>query len=360
MVLSLLNIKGADVLVVDDDERNRRLLCKRLEVDGYSCRQAANGRDALQAVAALPPDLILLDIMMPEMDGFEVVTRLKQEEGSRTIPVIMITALEDKASVIRALSSGAEEYLTKPIDATELHVRVRNMLRLKRSADHLRNHNEHLEAEVSKRTADLQRSFMATLDSLGRAADFRDDETGAHVRRISYYSRELARELEMDDDYCDHIFHASPLHDIGKIGTPDAVLFKPGPLNEQEWRVMKQHTTAGWGILTGLNSPYTDMGCEIALCHHERWDGGGYPSGLAGAAIPLAARIMQICDVYDALRSKRPYKPAFSHDKATRIIVDGDGRTDPSHFDPAVLAAFRVCADRFDAIFAAHSKSHAE
>ncbi|TLS65651.1 response regulator [Mariprofundus erugo] len=287
MAFSLLNIKGADILVVDDDERNRRLLCKRLEADGYCCRQAANGRDALQAVAATPPDLILLDIMMPEMDGFEVVTRLKQEDGSRTIPVIMITALEDKASVIRALSSGAEEYLTKPIDATELHVRVRNMLRLKRSADHLKNHNEQLEAEVCKRTADLQQSFMATLDSLGRAADFRDDETGAHVRRISYYSRELARELGMDDDYCEQIFHASPLHDIGKIGTPDAVLFKEGPLNEDEWRVMKQHTTAGWGILTGLNSPYTDMGCEIALGHHERWDGGGYPSGLAGAAIPL-------------------------------------------------------------------------
>ena len=197
----------------------------------------------------------------------------------------------------------------------------------------------------------LHDSFVESIYSLMRAAEYRDDETGAHVKRISYYTKVLAEQMGMDDDFCDQIFYASAMHDIGKIGIPDHILLKPSGLTPDELEIMKTHTVIGGKIMAGNTSPYLQLGMQIALAHHERWDGGGYPYGLKGDAIPLSARIMQLADVYDALRSKRPYKTALDHKKTVEIITKGDGRTEPSHFDPAVLAAFQKSADAMDEVF---------
>jgi putative two-component system response regulator len=191
---------------------------------------------------------------------------------------------------------------------------------------------------------------------LTRAAEYKDEDTGAHVRRISYYSRELARRLGLNEDFVDKIFFASPMHDIGKIGIPDHILLKPGSFTPDEWEVMKGHAAMGAKILGNSKSPYLKMGAEIALNHHERWDGGGYPNAKRGEAIPLAARIMNICDIYDALRSKRPYKPAFDHLKSMDIITRGDGRVQPEHFDPVILAAFKQYHQTFSDIFETYTE----
>ena len=239
----------------------------------------------------------------------------------------------------------------------DLKIRVRNLLRLKEFSDFLRGHNQILEAQVKERTSELQEAFVESIFTLMRAAEFRDDETGAHVKRISYYTHELAEQIGMDKEFCDLIFYASPMHDIGKIGIPDHILLKSGHFEPAEWEVMKSHTTIGPKILENNSSPYLKMGHDIAMGHHERWDGSGYPKGIKGEDIPLPARIMQLVDVYDALRSKRPYKPAFGHVKAMDIILKGDIRTMPSHFDPAVLEAFQRRAGTMEEIFSACGES---
>ena len=347
--------KTPTILVVDDDERNLKLLDSLLQAAGYRTALAADGREALQRVAENPPDVILLDVMMPELDGFEVAARLKREERTRTIPIIMVTALDDRDSRLRALDAGAEDFLTKPVDRAELTTRVRNLLKLKEYSDFLVNCNQVLENRVHERTEQLASSYRETIFTMTRAAEYKDEETGAHVRRISYYTADLASCLGLDAEFRDTIHHASPMHDVGKIGIPDKILGKPGKFTPKEWEIMKTHSTLGGKLLAGAASPYLRMGAEIALGHHERWDGGGYPAGLAGERIPLSARIMNICDQYDALRSKRPYKPALPHERVMEIITAGDGRTLPAHFDPAVLAAFVQCAPSFNDIYAEHS-----
>jgi len=246
---------------------------------------------------------------------------------------------------------GAEEFLNKPVDRAELWIRVRNMLRLKEYQNFLAEHNRILEDQVAERTQALRDAYKDTIFTMVRAAEFKDEETGAHVQRISFYCRDMAEELGMDAHFCDELFHASPMHDIGKIAIPDAVLLKPGGFTPEEWAVMKGHAAFGAKILERGGSPYTKMGAEIALNHHERWDGTGYPNGSRGEAIPFPARLMNIADVYDALRSKRPYKPAFTHERAVEIITVGDGRTQPGHFDPQVLDAFGRCAERWREIY---------
>lgn len=339
------------ILIVDDEELNRNLLTVMLEYEGYKIKTAIDGESALKSVMLDPPDLILLDVMMPGMDGNEVVNTLKDNPVTKSIPVIMVTALDNKEAKLAALKSGAEDFLTKPVDRAELLLRVRNMLRLKSYSDLLSNYNETLEAEVEVRTAELESAYKDTIITMVRAAEFKDEDTGAHVRRIGHYSSMLAKLLGLDKTQVNALFYASLMHDIGKIGIPDDILFKTTPFTPEEWKTMKTHSEIGAEILKKGDSPFVRMGAEIALNHHERWDGTGYPKGISGEAIPLSARIMAVCDVYDALRSKRPYKPAFSHQKAVKIITEGDGRTLPEHFDPTVLAAFAAHPEYFEEIY---------
>jgi len=344
----------ATVLVVDDQLHNVKLLEALLHAEGYATIAARNGSEALALAATNMPDLILLDIMMPDMDGFETVARLKADPRTKPVPVIMVTALDDRESKMRALEAGAEEFLSKPIDRADLRVRVRNLLRLKEYGDFLADHNRILEEQVRQRTAQIEEAYRDTVFTLVRASEHKDEETGHHIRRISYYCKEMAAAMDLPADFRSAIYHASPMHDIGKIGIADHVLLKPGGFTPREWVIMRTHCTLGASILGSGTSPYIRMGAEIALNHHERWDGSGYPNGLKGEAIPLAARIMQICDVYDALRSRRPYKPAIDHARTIEIITRGDGRVEPGHFDPEVLACFTTLADKFAAIYDKH------
>jgi putative two-component system response regulator len=309
-------------------------------------------KEALALAAEKEFDLILMDALMPDMDGFETVTKLKAHPATQPVPVIMITALEDRDSKLRALEAGAEEFLSKPIDLSDITVRVRNLLRLKDYSDFLKELNRILEEKVADRTFQLEDSYRETLLALVRAAEFEDQETGSHVRRIGDYCRSLAQALALPSDFADAIYVSSPMHDIGKIGIPDHILLTPGELTSEECAVMKTHSALGARILDFGRSPYSRMGAEIALNHHERWDGSGYPAGRKGEEIPVSARITQICDVDDALRSMRPYKPAIDHLHAVKAISQGDGRTRPSHFEPKVLACFLRQANQFEEMYA--------
>jgi putative two-component system response regulator len=342
----MMNIKGK-ILAVDDTAASLKLLTDLLKVEGYEVRSAINGAMALHAASLSPPDLVLLDIRMPVMDGYEVCRRLKACASTCDVPVIFLSAASETLDKVQGFEVGAVDYVTKPYQREELLARVRTHLEL-----HQLRH--HLEAMVQTRTSQLISSHRETIVTMTRAASYKDEQTGSHVARVSYYCVELARAMGMSDEFCDTIQYASPMHDIGKIAIPDAILGKTGAFNPDEWKIMKSHTTLGAQMLAGSDSPYLVMGAEIALGHHEQWEGGGYPAGISGEAIPLPARIMQICDVYDALRSTRPYKAALSHEQSVEIILSGDGRTQPAHFDPAVLEAFKNCTRRFADIFKAH------
>lgn len=348
------------ILIVDDQSSNIRLMETLLQAEGYQTISASNGREALTLAAVEKPDLILLDIMMPDMDGFEAVKHLKADPLSQSIPVIMITALDDQETKLRALEAGAEEFLTKPVVRVDLTMRVRNLLRLKKYGDLLNNQKTIQEELVRVRTAELETSYRDTVLTLVRAAERKDEETGQHIQRVSLYCKLIATAMGLPIQTCDAIFHASPMHDIGKIGIPDSVLLKVGPLTPEEWEIMKTHCDLGAQILSTGTSPYIRVGAEIALNHHEHWDGTGYPNGLKGTAIPLSARIMQICDVYDALRSHRPYKPCFTHQRSVEIITQGDGRTRPEHFDPVVLALFYQNHSKFNEIFDGNTDASVE
>ena len=339
------------ILIVDDERQNVKLLEVILRGQGYATEAAANGQEALDSVAKNPPDLILLDIKMPGLNGLDVAKALKSNPASCTIPIIMVTSMDDRDTRLNALQLGAEEYLTKPIDRIELWARVRNLLRLKEYSDLLAGHNRILDEQVKDRTKQLRDSYRETILTLTRAAEFRDEDTGTHVKRISHYNAEIARYLGMDNEFVDSIFYASPMHDVGKIGVPDHVLLKPSSLTPEELSIMRNHTSLGAEILKAKDSPYLKMGAEIALTHHEYWNGAGYPNGLKGEEIPLSGRIMNICDQYDALRMKRPYKPELDHETVVGILTRGDGRTLVEHFDPAIHAAFLDCADKFRGIY---------
>ncbi len=342
------------ILIIDDDERNRRLLTALLSLQGHECLLASSGKQALDVVRLTPPDIILLDLVMPEMDGFEVARILKSNQATRCIPIIMLTSLNDADSRIRGLQAGAEDFVSKPFDRIELQMRIRNLLKLKVAMDAMTDRNNFLDNEIFERSAQLISSYQEAIATLTRAATYKDEETGEHVTRIGLYARVLAQAMGMDDDFCRCIEFASQLHDVGKIAIPDRILCKTSSFDAQEWEVMKTHAELGRQMLDGTTSPYLMMGAEIAGYHHERWDGGGYPAGVRGEAIPIAARIMSVCDQYDALRSIRPYKSGFTHEHTLEIILKGDGRTSPAHFDPMVLDAFKQCVDQFRDIYAAH------
>ena len=339
------------VLVVDDDESMRLLLQRQMEGDGYRVVLAEDGFSAVEKASAEPPDIVLLDALMPGMDGFQVAESLKSSERTRTIPIIMVTVLDDHQSKLRALKAGVQEFLSKPVDRSEVSLRVHNVLMLKQYSNLLADQNRILEQRVEERSRQVLVSYRETIATLTRAASYKDEVTGAHVHRISYYTEDIAHATGMSSDFCETIHYASPMHDIGKIAIPDSILQKRGPLDQQEWEIMKSHSALGAQLLGTGDSPYLRMGAEIALHHHERWDGGGYPSGLRDQVIPISARIMNICDQYDALRSERPHKKAMSHEAAVEILTVGDGRTMPGHFDPDVLEAFKRSAGRFREIF---------
>jgi putative two-component system response regulator len=338
-MIAMNDIFEAKLLIVDDQPANVMLLQHILVGSGYKAvSSTTNPLEVCDLQRKEHFDLILLDLNMPQMDGFQVMAALKEEGVDDYLSVLVLTAQPDHK--LRALDAGARDFVSKPFDKTEVLTRIRNMLEVRLLHKELHKHNEFLEHRVQERTLQLRESYRETIHTLASAAEHKDSDTGLHVQRISYYCRELANELGMDADFCDQIFYASPLHDVGKMAVPDHILQKPGTFTPAEWEIMKGHVVAGSDILSGGQSPYLKMGANIALNHHERWDGGGYPKGLVGDAIPLPARIMNICDIYDALRSTRPYKVAFDHARAMDIITRGDGRTNPSHFDPRILQAF--------------------
>jgi putative two-component system response regulator len=352
------DILHGKILIVDDLEANVRLLERMLASAGYT--SVASTTDSLEACELHRQnryDLILLDLLMPGMDGFQVMEGLKEIEPDGYIPVLVITA--QPGHRMRALQAGAKDFISKPFDLAEVLARVHNMLEVRLLHNSLNHLNDVLEQRVRERVADLQEGYLETIFTMTRAAEHKDENTGAHVQRISRYSRSLARMLGQDEAFVERIFFASPMHDIGKIGIPDHVLLKPGGFTPDEWEVMKGHASMGAKILGNSKSPYLKTGAEIALNHHERWDGGGYPNGKRGEEIPLTARIINICDIYDALRSKRPYKPALDHSKAVAIITRGDGRTQPAHFDPAILAAFRENHQSFRDVFETYAEQTA-
>ena len=347
------------ILCVDDDPVNLDLLEAILQQKGYIILKAQGGAEALEMMNVQAVDLVLLDVMMPGIDGFEVCRMIKDNPVMNHIPVVMVTVLADKQSRLQGLEAGANDFLGKPIDSIELLVRTQNLLRIKEFDDFLKEHNKILTVQVAEKTQELRESFIDSVYRLTRAAEYRDDDTASHIKRTSHYTRFLARELGCTSEDVDTFFYASPMHDIGKIGIPDHILLKQAPLTEEEFDLMKSHTIIGMGILSGGRYPIMAAAERFACHHHERWDGTGYPAGLREEEIPLEGRIFNIVDIYDALRSRRPYKPPFTHERAFSIIAEGDGRTMPGHFHPLVLEAFKGNHRRFDEIYE-ESGNHAE
>ncbi len=350
----------ATVVVVDDTPENLTILRIMLQSKGYRVLAFTSGQEALNAMAMSSPDLIMLDVMMPEMSGFEVCERLKADEALKDIPVLFISALAEVTDKVKAFAVGAVDYVTKPFSFEEVNARVDTHLRLRKLKLEIEKHNLYLKELVNTQVREISDSQLATIKAISQLAEFRDNETGNHIERTGMLCRIIAEQLRcnphyekiISDDYLENIFHAAPLHDIGKVGIADSILLKPGKLTSEEFEIMKTHSVIGANTLQTVHSKYpknafVNMGIAIARAHHEKWDGSGYPDGLAGEDIPLAGRIMALADVYDALRSKRPYKDPFTHEKSCEIIMQGKGK----HFDPAVVQAFQEVEIKFALIF---------
>lgn len=345
------------VLIVDDEYLNVSIVSNCLVSIGYDVVSACDGKGCISAAHYSNPDAIVLDVIMPGMDGFDTCRMLKKSTVTRHIPVVMLTALTDKDSRHKGLDAGAIDFLNKPVDMIELTIRLENVIQLKEYYDHLRNYNEQLEKIVEQRTMELRDSFIDTLYRLTMMAEQKDKGTASHIRRVSHYASFLAKLLGLSSSEADVMFHASPMHDIGKIGIPDAILQNPGKLTAEEYYIMQQHTTMGGSVLCGSNSDYLKSAKRFALYHHENWDGTGYPYGLKGEEIPLEGRLMLIIDRYDALRSIRPYKASFDHNSALKVLLEGGERSSPSHFDPVVLDAFKEHHYKFAEIFEEHKET---
>ena len=331
------------VIIADDNEQIRKSLTEVLLAQRYRVVEAANGEEALRKVQEESPDVVLLDIEMPRMNGIEVLKRLKSDKTYRHIPVVIVTGRDDVDLRVEALSLGADDILIKPPLLAELTARVRSLTKVKAYNDYMRYYRTILEDEVRQRTHELNEAHTklrnASLDTifrLSRAAEYKDEDTSVHIQRMSHYAAAIAREMCLDDERCEAIIDSSPMHDLGKIGVPDQILLKPGKLNEEEWEVMKRHTIFGAQILADSDSEFIKLGRTIALTHHEKWDGSGYPNRIAGDVIPIEGRVSAIADVFDALTTKRPYKKPFSNETALKILREETG----THFDPEVTNAF--------------------
>ena len=351
------------ILVVDDTPENLELMTALLSQEGFRVRLAHNGERALQlARSTNKPDLILLDVMMPGVDGYEVCRLLKADPETAQVPVIFLTARVEIEDEALGLSLGAVDYITKPISPPIVLARIRTHLALAAAVHALRDQNAHLEAQVARRTLQIQATQDVTVMAMASLAETRDNETGNHIRRTQHYVKCLAEQLRSNPRFSEFLterniellFKSAPLHDIGKVGIPDSILLKPGKLTFEEFEIMKTHTTLGHdalvaaehGLVAGVE--FLRFAKEIALSHQEKWDGSGYPQALRGEAIPVSARLMALADVYDALISRRVYKPAFPHDKSAAIIVEGRGQ----HFDPDVVDAFLAVQQQFQDISA--------
>jgi putative two-component system response regulator len=355
-------VDKAIILVVDDTANNLTLINDLLK-DLYKVRLANSGEKALRALAATPrPDLILLDVMMPEMDGYEVLARIKADPATADIPVIFLTAKNEIEDEKRGIQAGAVDYISKPISPPIVLVRVEKELMVLRARKMLEQHNSWLEQQVRERTREVVKMSDATIYAMASLAETRDNETGNHIRRTQHYVAALAQVLKdhprfrelLTEENIELLYKSAPLHDIGKVGVPDNILLKPGKLDDAEFAIMKKHTDYGRDTVLsveaylGESNGFLTFAREIAYGHQEKWDGSGYPQGLAGDAIPASARLMAVADVYDALISRRVYKPAFSHEKAVGIMVEGRGR----HFDPDILDAFLGIQEEFRTIAA--------
>lgn len=351
------------ILVVDDELINRKVLEGMLKSFGLDCVSAESGPAAL---ALLDPsiDLVLLDIMMPGMDGFAVARAIRAIPAFADLPIVMVTALSAREDRLTAVQAGANDFVAKPIDSTELKVRMTSLLRMKRYHNKIKDYQLHLEQMVEEKTgalrfalADLEQARLATLRAnmetihkLSAAAEYKDEDTASHIIRMSRYCACIAKDCGLDEEQVDLILNSSPMHDIGKMGIPDAILLKPGKLTDEEWVIMRQHTLMGASILRGGTSKYLEAGAVIALSHHEKWDGSGYPQGLAGEDIPLFGRICAVADVFDALTTRRPYKQAFTNEVALEIMAKGRGQ----HFDPALYDVFINSLDKMFEIQSLH------
>jgi putative two-component system response regulator len=337
------------VLIVDDELINRKVLEGLLKSYGLDCVSADSGSAALELLDKTI-DLVLLDIMMPGIDGFTVVKSIRSMPDFSDLPIVIVTALSAKEDRLKAVQAGANDFVAKPIDTTELSVRITSLLRMKKYHDELKDYQAHLQQMVEERTSALRavlvdlesarqatvQAHMETIHKLSAAAEYKDEDPASHIMRMSRYCALIARVRGLNAEEVDLILNSSPMHDIGKMGIPDAILLKPGKLNDNEWEVMRRHTIIGATILSGGSSKYLEAGAKIALSHHEKWDGSGYPRGLSGTDIPLSGRICTVADVFDALTTKRPYKSALSTERSLEIMAAGRG----THFDPELYDLF--------------------
>ncbi|MCL1046611.1 two-component system response regulator [Shewanella sp. 1_MG-2023] len=338
-------MEKATVLIVDDTPENIDILVGILGSD-YKIKVAIDGPKALALAQKSSPDLILLDVMMPGMNGYEVCQKLKNEPLTCHIPVIFVTALSDTEDETKGFALGAVDYITKPVSPAVVKARVKTHLSLY-------DQKRLLESEVEHRTKELKETRFEIIRRLGRAAEYKDNETGLHVVRMSHYARLLAMAAGHSSRFCELLYNAAPMHDIGKIGTPDAILKKPGKLDADEWKEMQAHAAIGAEIIGEHDDPLLQMAKRIAISHHEKWDGSGYPYGLVGEDIPIEGRIIAIADVFDALTSARPYKKAWTVEDTLSLIEKESGK----HFDPELVEKFKSVMDDVKLIKAEHEES---
>ncbi|MBF0620588.1 MAG: response regulator [Magnetococcales bacterium] len=350
-------ILQAKILIIDDQRVNVKLLEKLLIRSGYTSVYATTDpQEGVGIYTQEQIDLVLLDIRMPVMDGFQVMVRLKEIEGNGGFaPILVLTAQTDRETRMRALSEGARDFITKPFDQAEVLSRIRNLVEVRILHREVQENNQRLEKAVQERTNALQRIRMDLIRRLGHAAEFRDNDTGLHILRVSHYAKCIACSMGLNESRCQRLFLATPMHDVGKLAIPDNVLLKPAKLNNDEWVVMQDHATIGATILSGddYDYPLLEMARTIAQTHHERWDGTGYPDGLKGEDIPLEGRIVAVADVFDALISERPYKQAWTTDLAVEEIQ----QMSETHFDPEVVKHFLICLPEIMKVLNAFSES---